>query len=284
MAAVERVVGRRLHQRPELVADARGRAARVAARDELRLQARHQVALLLADRGPQRVRLRAGEAGDVARDLHQLLLVERDAVGRLGDRAQAVVEVAHRGGVALAARVVRDEAHRPGPVEGDQRDDVVELGRAHLLQRLLHALGLELEHAHRLAAGQHVVGLGVVEREVREVDALAPGALDDRDRALEHVERAQSQEVHLQQADLLDRAHRVLRDRLVDALRLPVPFSASPFALRRRRGPPRAGAARSRSAGRSAITTAAAWMELLRTMSSSPRATSTICWACGSES
>ncbi len=34
--------------------------------------------------------------------------------------------------------------------------------------------------------------------------------------------------------------------------------------------------------GRSAITTAAAWMEELRTIPSSPRATSTICLAVGS--
>ena len=50
------------------------------------------------------------------------------------------------------------------------------------------------------------------------------------DRVLEHVEVAQSQEVHLQQADLLDRPHRVLRDGLVGALRLPLPFS--PFSRR----------------------------------------------------
>ena len=73
------------------------------------------------------------EAADLLGDLHQLLLVDAAAVGRLGDRAQARVRVADRGGVALAARVVGDEAHRPRPVEGDERDDVVELGRADLL-------------------------------------------------------------------------------------------------------------------------------------------------------
>ncbi len=35
--------------------------------------------------------------------------------------------------------------------------------------------------------------------------------------------------------------------------------------------------------GRSEMTTAAAWIEALRTIPSSPRATSTICLACGSE-
>ena len=42
------------------------------------------------------------------------------------------------------------------------------------------------------------------------------------DRVLDHVEVAQAEEVHLQQADLLDRAHRVLGDDLVLALGLAV--------------------------------------------------------------
>ena len=41
-------------------------------------------------------------------------------------------------------------------------------------------------------------------------------ALDDVQRVLDHVEVAQAQEVHLEQADLLDRLHRELRDRAVD--------------------------------------------------------------------
>ena len=87
------------------------------------------------------------------------------------------------------------------------------------------------------------------------------------DRVLDHVQRAQAQEVHLQQADLLDRAHRVLRHRLVDALRLAVRCRSVALAA------PRSSASWSGTisvSGRSAITTAAAWIELLRTMSSRP--------------
>ena len=104
----------------------------------------------------------------------------------------------------------------PGPVERDERHEVLELGRTDLAQRLAHALGLELEHADRVAAGHHLVGLRVVERERLHRDPLARRALDDVQRVLDHVEVAQAQEVHLQQADLLDRLHRELRDRAVD--------------------------------------------------------------------
>ncbi len=58
----------------------------------------------------------------------------------------------------------------------------------------------------------------VVERQRCHVRALAAGALDDVERVLDHVEVAQAQEVHLEQADLLDRLHRELRDRAEHAL------------------------------------------------------------------
>ena len=134
----------------------------------------------------------------------------------LGDRAQAVVDVGDRLGVALAARVGRDLVHGARAVERHERDEVLELGRLDLLERLAHALGLELEHAHRVAAGHHLVGLLVVERQRRHVDPAVARALDDGQRVLDHVEVAQAQEVHLEQADLLDRLHRVLGDGAVD--------------------------------------------------------------------
>ncbi len=47
----------------------------------------------------------------------------------------------------LALGVHGDLVHRARPIQRVERDEVVELVRAHLLQRLAHALGLELEHA-----------------------------------------------------------------------------------------------------------------------------------------
>ena len=57
-----------------------------------------------------------------------------------------------RVGVALAARVGRDLVHGARAVQRDERDEVVELRRLDLPQGALHALGLELEHADRVAA------------------------------------------------------------------------------------------------------------------------------------
>ena len=87
--------------------------------------------------------------------------------------SQARVGDGDRAGVALAARVGGDLVHRARAVQRDERDEVVELRRADLLERLLHALGLELEHADRVAAREHLVGLRVVERQRRHVRPLA---------------------------------------------------------------------------------------------------------------
>ena len=128
--------------------------------------------------------------------------------------AQALVGVGDRLRVVLALGVHRDLVHRAGPVERVERDEVVELVRAHLLERLAHALGLELEHAGGVAAREHLIGARVIERQPSVMSGARAGrALDDVQRVLDHVEVAQPEEVHLQHADVLDRLHRELRDR-----------------------------------------------------------------------
>ena len=284
MGLVEGVVGGGFVQLPEVGGDLGGGAGLLQPLHELVLHRRHQVALLLADRLAQVVRLGAGRSRPSAGDLHQLLLVEDAAVGRLGDRHAG----AGRGsvtddGVLLALRVGGDVGHRAGPVEGDERDDVVELGRAgpcFIASRM--PSDSSWKTPVRVAAGEHREGLGVVDRDLADVDARPARALDDVDRVLDHVEVAQAEEVHLQQADLLDRAHRVLGDDLVLALGL--------RRCRCRSGP--AGRCWSSAScsgttscsGRSAITTAAAWIELLRMIPSRPWATSMIRFASGSAS
>ena len=118
----------------------------------------------------------------------------------------------------LAACIHGDLVHRARPVERIERDQVLEFGRAHLLERLAHALGLELEHARRVAAREHLVRAAVVERQRRHIRPLSGRALDDVERVLDHIEVAQAEEVHLEQADLLDRLHRELRDHAERAL------------------------------------------------------------------
>ena len=73
----------------------------------------------------------------------------------------------------LHRAIGRDVGHRAGTVERDQRDDVLEPVGAHFDERLAHARAFQLEHADRLAAPEHFVGLLVVERDLGEIDVDA---------------------------------------------------------------------------------------------------------------
>src|SRR5439155_634318 len=78
-----------------------------------------------AHRAAQEVRAAERVAPHYLRDLHHLLLVHHDPVGGFQDRLQAWIEVFDPLAV-LALDELGDELHRPGAVERDERDDVLE--------------------------------------------------------------------------------------------------------------------------------------------------------------
>ena len=124
------------------------------------------------------------------------------------------MQVLERLAAVLELRVVAVHVggHGPGPVQSDQRSHVVEARRGQGAQRLAHGRTLELEDAHRVGPAQHLErGL------VRQVDGVDVGSLpcrllDPVERPFDHREVAEPEEVHLQQAQLLDAVHFVLRD------------------------------------------------------------------------
>ena len=103
-------------------------------------------------------------------------------------------------------------AQRAGPIEGVERDEVVEPLRLGLAQDVAHARALELEHAVGQALAKQLVRLAVVERDVVDVQLGARRALDLGERVLDQRQRAEAEEVHLEEADPLDLLHRPLRD------------------------------------------------------------------------
>ena len=100
----------------------------------------------------------------------------------------------------LAGAIDRDIGHRARPVERHERDDVLEPVGPHLDQGLAHAGAFHLEHADRLAAAQHRVGLRIVERHGRRGRRAMPRRASSFDAGLEDRERLQAQEVELHQA------------------------------------------------------------------------------------
>ena len=78
--------------------------------------------------------------------------------------------------------------------------------------QIAHPAGFQLEHAERFRLVQQVVGFRVVERQMVNVNLDALRALDHFAGVADDGERLQPEKIHLQQAEVADGIHRVLRD------------------------------------------------------------------------
>jgi hypothetical protein len=217
MGLVEAVVRELLEQVEDPVGLDLGHPARARTRLEDRPVAVHLGDLLLAHHAPQDVGLAEAVPGDRLRDLHDLLLVDGDAVGLGQDRRQdgrgrRHVRVGDLLQPVVAPDVRGDVLHGSGAVQRRHRDQVLDAARLELAQRVHHARRLELEHARGVAARQQLEGRRIVVREGVGVEVDAVRLFDDAHGGLDERERAEAEEVHLDEPELLDRAHVVLAD------------------------------------------------------------------------
>src|ERR1700694_526288 len=81
----------------------------------------------------------------------------------------------------------------------------------HVHQHPAHARTFELEHPMGVTGGDELIRLGVVEWKVVDVDLEAAVLLEESKARGDDVEGLQAKEIDLQQADLADRLHVVLR-------------------------------------------------------------------------
>ena len=128
---------------------------------------------LLAHRPAQQIGAAQRIAGQHLGDLHDLLLVDHDAVGFLQDPLEHRVQVVRLLQPVLDRDVARDVLHRPRPIERDDRDDVLEPVGPQLFEHVAHAGAFHLEHPDRSRASQKLEGLAVVERQVGEIERNA---------------------------------------------------------------------------------------------------------------
>ena len=92
----------------------------------------------------------------------------------------------------------------PGPDDRDLDHQVVEFPRLGLVQRLLLGSRLDLEEADGVDRADHVVDARIIEGEAVEVGADAVGPLDHLQALGDRGEGAQPQQVHLDEAEVLD--------------------------------------------------------------------------------
>ena len=78
-------------------------------------------------------------------------------------------------------------------------------------QDVPHAVRLKLKNRRRFSAREKFVGCLVIQRQRAQIDVHAAILLDHVHGIVQHGERRQAQEIHLQQADVLEALHVVLR-------------------------------------------------------------------------
>ena len=121
----------------------------------------------------------------------------------------------------LALAVTRDQIHRARTEQRDERDDVLEAVGLGVFQHRLHAARFELEHRDGLRALEQRIHARVVERQLRDVErrfaVLRAACVDRLHRPVDDRQRAQAEEVELDEADRLDVVLVELRDDAVAA-------------------------------------------------------------------
>ena len=116
----------------------------------------------------------------------------------------------------LAIDEIVDHVHGAGAVERVERDQILDAVRLIAAQNVAHAGGFELEHAAGVGLAENLlVGFLIVERQVFDVQLHAAMAFDQLERVLDDGQGGQPQEIHLEQAELLQAHHVVLGDDFV---------------------------------------------------------------------
>ena len=171
--------------------------------DEVDFLLLHDVHFFLSDGASDDVGMTEGEAGEFLDHLHDLLLIQHDAVGFLEDRLHFGMVVDNRLETFFASDKGGNELHRSGPVDRQKSDDVFNGLHDELTAESLHAAGFELEDRDGVTPVEEVVGVFVVEWDPVDVDVDIAVFLDVRKRVGDHGQRAETEEVHLQQPQLL---------------------------------------------------------------------------------
>ena len=204
MRLVEGVFREGLPVLPYLLESVLGIAVRERSAHERLLQRVEHRLLLLSHGLAELVRLALGESGQLLREQHHLLLVDRDAVGFLEILLHVRKVVSDGARVVLAGYELGDVVHWAGPVEGVHGNQILETLRTQLHEPFLHSSGFELEHALGVSPRIELVDLGVVYRNLLYVYVHAEALLHERRAAGYDGQGLEPEEIHLEHAHVLD--------------------------------------------------------------------------------
>ena len=212
MGLVETVAGERLDLVEQPLGSARGHTGvLLTAVHPLVAELGHLDLVLLAHCLAQVVRFRAREAGQRHRKAHRRLLVDQHAAGVLELGLHLGVLEVRASVTLLDGDEVIHEAriHRTRAVERSRGGDVLEVEPAadgKILEQLLHAAGLELEHAGCGALTEGVHHVRLLERQAQQIDVDPVPGPHQLARDVQDIERGETEDVHLDQPEVLDDA------------------------------------------------------------------------------
>ena len=169
----------------------------------------HHFVLLLGHCPAYQVTSAVTVSGQVPHNLHHLLLIYHASVCHIQNRLQFFGFVPDAGWIHLAGDISGNGIHRTGPVQGDRRDDILKAGRFHVCQEACHACAFHLENAVRISPADHFIDLRIVQGNILGLH-VNTGLPHHVQRVPDNCQCTQPQEVHFQQTEPFNRAHRVL--------------------------------------------------------------------------
>ena len=227
------------------------KAAFCGAKDEGCTRPIDDILLLLRNRLDDCVSFSQRNATEVMQDLHHLLLIDHDSVGLARIARDHFVHHRHRFARVLSRDECWDQLHRTWAKKRVRRDEIFQPIRLHLRHESLHTAGFKLKNAVRIATTEKRKDARIVERDAIKVEWMRNGLdhtrrirsrfaccrnfhshsfpnlrirkrrVDDLFAALNRRERAKSEEVHLEQTDLLAGWAIPLRDSIFAAASWP---------------------------------------------------------------
>ena len=203
---IEAVAGEVYHEIKDLVGNVVGNAIFLRPGQKA-LPLGFQDRFLLLAHGPtQQICLSQREAAHDGSDLHDLFLIQDNAVRVLQNRLQQGMKI---GDFLFAVTALNEilyhaAAQRPRTVQGDEGNHVFEMLWRQFLNQRRNARRFHLEHAGRIALRQEFARLLVVQGNGVDIDVDAVLLPYELDGIADDGQRPQAQKVHLEQAQLFN--------------------------------------------------------------------------------
>ena len=144
------------------------------------------------------VRLPQRVARELLENLHNLFLIDDDAVGIFENGLQERRVVNDLIGMILVADIGGNEIHGTRAIEGNTRDQIFKTVRLQILHKPFHAALFELKHRVRISGRDQLIRFGHVVADFIEVDIDSQSLFDIAEGILNIRKSREGEEVHFQ--------------------------------------------------------------------------------------